>query len=269
MAQLLLTREDIDDRTRFLNLRNTISAVHEMNSIPIVNENDSVSTAELIKISFGDNDILAALLAHALHANLLVLLSVVDGLLGEKNEPVRLVKNSRTDMDWCARRNLRSAGGAWIQNFKPPGWSTMRGDAMIIADGRTDRILPRLLAGEELGTLFAPEAGKKRSSRGRWIGAVHPAGTLVVDDGARKALIENNKSLLPAGIIKVTGDFARGDIVAITTSDGTLIARGLSNYSASDMAVIHGKKTRQIRELLADSAYDEAVHRDNLVIERN
>jgi glutamate 5-kinase len=268
VAQLLLTREDIDDRTRFLNLRNTISALHEMNSIPIINENDSVSTVELVKISFGDNDILAALLAHALHANLLVLLTVVDGLLGEKDEPMRLVKKAQDGQALVRKQKSALGRGGMDSKLQAARMVNDAGDALIIADGRAEQILPRLLAGEELGTLFVPEAGKKRSSRSRWIGAVRPVGTLVVDDGARKALIENNKSLLPAGIMKVTGDFARGDIVAITTSDGTLIARGLSNYSASDMAVIHGKKTRQIRELLADAAYDEAVHRDNLVIER-
>jgi glutamate 5-kinase len=269
VAQLLLTREDINDRARFLNLRNTISAVHEMNSIPIVNENDSVSTAELVKISFGDNDILAALLAHALHANLLVLLTVVDGLLGEKDQPVRLVKKAQEGRGLVRKEKSPLGRGGMDSKLHAARTVNDAGDAMIIADGRTDQILPRLLAGEELGTLFAPAAGRKRSSRSRWIGSVHPAGTLVVDDGARKALTENNKSLLPAGIIKVTGDFDRGDVVAITTSDGILIARGLSNYSASDMVVIHGKKTRQIRELLADAAYDEAVHRDNLVIERD
>jgi glutamate 5-kinase len=269
VAQLLLTREDINDRTRFLNLRNTISAVHEMNSIPIVNENDSVSTAELVKISFGDNDILAALLAHAMHANLLVLLSVVDGLLGDNDQPVRLVKKVQEGHGLVRKEKSPLGKGGMDSKLQAARMVTDAGDLMIIADGRTENILPRLLAGEELGTFFVSDSAKKRSSRGRWIGSVHPAGTLVVDDGARKALIENNKSLLPAGIIKVTGDFTRGDIVAITTTDGTIIARGLSNYSATDMAIIHGKKTRQIRELLADAAYDEAVHRDNLVIENN
>jgi glutamate 5-kinase len=269
VAQLLLTREDIDDRTRFLNLRNTISALHEMNSIPIVNENDSVSTAELVRISFGDNDILAALLAHALHANLLVLLSVVDGLLGEKDQPIRLVKKVQEGQSLVRKEKSPLGRGGMDSKLQAAQLVNDGGDALIIADGRTDQILPRLLAGEELGTLFAPEAGRKRSSRDRWIGAVRPVGTLVVDDGARKALIENNKSLLPAGIVKVTGDFARGDIVAITASDGKLIARGLSNYSASEMTVIPGNKTRQIRELLADAAYDEAVHRDNLILENN
>jgi glutamate 5-kinase len=269
VAQLLVTRMDIDDRARFLNLRNTISAVHAMKSIPIVNENDSVSTAELVKIGFGDNDILAALLSHALHANLLVLLTVVDGLLGEKDEPVRLVKRAKDGHGLVRKEKSALGRGGMDSKLQAAQMINDAGDAMIVADGRTEQILPRLLAGEELGTLFAPPAGKRRSSRSRWITAARPVGTLVVDDGARKALIENNKSLLPAGIVNVTGTFERGDVVAITTSDGKLIARGLSNYSASEMATIHGKKTSQIREILADAAYDEAVHRDNLVIERD
>jgi glutamate 5-kinase len=265
---LLVTREDIDDRTRFLNLRNTISALHEMNSIPIVNENDSVSTAELVKISFGDNDILAALLAHALRADLLVLLTVVNGLLGENNEPVGLVKKVQEGRGLVREEKSSLGRGGMDSKLQAAQMITDAGEAMIIADGRMDRILPRLLAGEELGTLFAPETGKKRSSRSRWIGAVRPVGTLVIDDGARRALVENNKSLLPAGIVKVTGDFARGDVVAIAVADGKVIARGLTNYSAAEMSVIHGKKTKQVRELLSDAAYDEAVHRDNLVIDR-
>jgi len=269
VAQLLITRQDIDDRTRFLNLRNTILALHEMNSIPIVNENDSVSTAELEKISFGDNDILAALLSHALRADLLVLLTVVDGLLGENDQAIRIVRKVR-EMESLVRNSKSALGkGGMDSKLNAAQMVTDAGESMIIAHGRTERILPRLLAGEELGTLFAPETARKRSSRSRWISAVRPVGTLVIDHGACKALVQNNKSLLPAGIIKVSGEFDRGDVVAITDESGKLIARGLSNYNAADMTTIHGKKTREVREMLADAAYDEAVHRDNLIVERN
>ena len=268
VAQLLVTRQDIDDRTRFLNLRNTILAVHEMNCIPIVNENDSVSTAELVKISFGDNDILAATLAHALRADLLVLLSVVDGLLDEADKPVRLVRHLHEGRSLVRQDKSAVGKGGMDSKLQAAQMVNDAGEVAIVADGRMERILPRLLAGEELGTLFVPQASKKRSSRSRWIGAVRPAGTVFVDDGARRALAEHNKSLLPAGIVKVEGDFARGDVVAVAASDGTIIARGLSNYSASQMEIIRGKKTEQIRQLLADAAYDEAIHRDNLVLER-
>jgi glutamate 5-kinase len=142
---------------------------------------------------------------------------------------------------------------------------THAGEAMVVADGRMPSVLTRLLDGEELGTLFAP-ASKKRPSRSRWIGAARPAGTIVVDEGAVKALVEKNRSLLPAGITLVQGDFARGDIVAILAPDGHQIARGLSNYSAEDVLKIRGKKTAEVRILLADGAYDEVVHRDNLVV---
>jgi glutamate 5-kinase len=128
-----------------------------------------------------------------------------------------------------------------------------------------DDVLPRLLEGEAVGTLFAPQA-KKRTSRSRWIGSVQPAGGVIVDAGAVAALVEKNKSLLPAGVVKVEGHFSRGDVIAITGPEGRVIGRGLSNYDAGDVMRIRGKKTREVRELLAEAAYDEVIHRDNLVL---
>jgi glutamate 5-kinase len=267
VAQLLLTRQDIDDRSRFLNLRNTLVAVHELGGIPIVNENDTVSTAELERISFGDNDILAALVAHSLRADLLALLTVVDGVLDSDGKPVRLASNVEE-----VRRHVRDeksalGRGGMDSKLQAAQMVTDAGEMMIVADGRMPDVFSKILAGEEIGTLFAP-AGKKRSSRSRWIGSLRLSGTLVVDDGARKALVEQNRSLLPAGIVRVEGDFSRGDAIGIAGADGTLIGRGLSNYSSGDMTRIKGKKSQQIRQILADGAYDEAVHRDNLVLER-
>jgi glutamate 5-kinase len=267
VAQILLTREDIDDRTRFLNLRNTIVAVHELGCIPIVNENDTVSTAELVKISFGDNDILAATVAHALRADLLVLLTTVDGLLDDRGEPVRLVSRADDARELVRQEKSRSGKGGMDSKIQAARMVTDAGEAMIIADGRMERVLQRLLLGDELGTLFLP-ASKKLSSRSRWIGAVRPSGAIIVDDGARQALAELNRSLLPAGIIKVEGEFNRGDVVAINDAKGRPIARGLCNYSSAQIAQIQGKKTAQVKQILADAAYEEAVHRDNLVLER-
>jgi glutamate 5-kinase len=268
VGQLLVTREDIDDRARYLNLRNTILALQEMNAVPIINENDSVSTDELVKISFGDNDILAAMLAHAIRADLLVLLSVVDGLLDPDDKPIRLVHRAADNRGLVRETKSASGKGGMDSKLLAAQMVNDSGEAMVVANGRDERILTRLLAGEELGTLFLPEATRKRSSRSRWIGAVRPAGTVIIDDGARRALAELNKSLLPAGIVKIEGDFARGDVVAITDAAGKLIAKGLTNYSAAEMQTIRGKKTSQVRQLLADAAYDEAVHRDNLALER-
>ncbi|HWE01204.1 MAG TPA: glutamate 5-kinase [Tepidisphaeraceae bacterium] len=265
VAQILLTREDVDDRTRFLNLRNTIGAIHELGAVPIINENDTVSTDELVKITFGDNDILAALVAHALRADLLVLLSVVDGILDSAGKSVRLIEHVDAARELVRAEKSALGKGGFNSKLEAARQVTDYGEVMIVANGRTENILPRLLDGEELGTLFAP-AGKKISSRSRWIGSARPAGTIVVDDGAVRALVEKNKSLLPAGIISVAGEFERGDLVAVHAPDGAVIARGLSNYASADIERIRGKKTHDVRIALGGGAYDEVVHRDNLVL---
>jgi glutamate 5-kinase len=269
VAQLLITREDVDDRNRFLNVRNTIHAVQELGAVPIINENDTISTDELVAISFGDNDILAAMVAHALRAHLLVLLSVVDGLLDESGKPVRLVES----VEDAARlvRAERSPLGKGGMNSKLVAAKTVTdaGEAMAVADGRMADVLTRLLDGEEVGTLFvAPAAAsRKRSARSRWIGAARAVGVIVVDDGAVKALVEKNRSLLPAGIVRVEGAFRRGDLVEIRSASGQTVARGLSNYQSDVVEQIRGKKTAQVRETLGEAAYDEVVHRDNLVVD--
>jgi glutamate 5-kinase len=266
VAQLLLTRQDIDNRTRFLNVRNTIAAAHELGAIPIINENDTISTDELIKITFGDNDILAALVATALHADLLVLLSVVDGMLDADGKPVRLIENLDAAQQLVRAEKSELGKGGMNSKLAAAKMLLDCGEAMAVADGRMENVLPRLLGGEEIGTLFIPQ-GRQRSGRDRWIAAARPVGTIFVDDGAVKALVEKNKSLLPAGIVKIDGSFARGDVVSITNSDGKIIARGLSNYSAEDIKLIRGKKTADVRLLMKDGSYDEVVHRNNLVIE--
>jgi glutamate 5-kinase len=270
VAQLLLTREDIDHRTRFLNVRNTIHAAHELGAVPIINENDTISTDELIRISFGDNDILAALVATAMRADLLVLLTVVDGVLDSSGRPLRLVENVEKleQAEQLVRAEKTDLGkGGMSSKLQAAKMVVGCGEAMIVADGRMESVLPRLLAGEELGTLFAPDpSAARRRGRDRWIGAARPVGTIVIDDGAVKALVEKNRSLLPAGIVRTEGNFLRGDVVAIANSTGVTIARGLTNYSAEDVAMIRGKKTADVRALLKERAYDEVVHRDNLVV---
>lgn len=265
VAQLLLTRDDIDDRTRYLNLRNTISAAHELGAVPIVNENDTVSTDELARITFGDNDILAATVAHAIRADLLVLLTVVDGLLDAEGRPVRLVNSVKEARALVRAEKSELGKGGMDSKLSAAQTVTDGGEAMVVADGRMPNVLAGILDGREIGTLFLP-AAKKRSSRSRWIGSVQPAGTILVDEGARRALLEMNKSLLPAGIIEVEGEFSRGDVVAIAGRDGQRLARGLSNYSSADVRRILGKKTHEVRAMLADEAYDEVVHRDNMVV---
>jgi len=266
VAQLLLTREDVDDRTRFLNVRNTIHAVHELGAIPIINENDTISTSELVKITFGDNDILAALVASALRADLLILLSSVDGLLDSSGARVDLIDDLEAARKLVRAEKSSLGKGGMESKLEAARIVNSAGEPLVVAGGRADDILPRILAGESVGTLFVPARGK-RSARSRWIGAIRSRGTIVIDDGAVRALVEKNRSLLPAGVVKVEGDFEPGDAVAIAASDGRIIARGLSNYAAADVERIKGKKTADVRNLMAGQAYDEIVHRDNLVVE--
>lgn len=265
VAQVLLTREDVDDRTRFLNVRNTIHAAHELGAVPIINENDTISTDEIVAITFGDNDILAGLVTNALQADLLVLLTVVDGLLDANGVSVRQV-SSIDEAKSLIRIEISTLGkGGMNSKLEAARMVVECGESMVVANGRTPDVLTRVLAGEDVGTLFLPSAAGKRSGRSRWISAARAAGSIVVDAGAVTALIDKKKSLLPAGVTKVTGSFEPGDVVNIDGPDGRTIARGLSNYRMTDIDRIRGKKTADVRALLGDAAYDEVVHRDNLV----
>jgi glutamate 5-kinase len=265
VAQILLTREDIDDRTRFLNVRNTIHSAQALGAIPIVNENDTISTDEIVKITFGDNDILASLVASALRADLLVLLTSVNGVLDAGGATVPLIDNVERGRELVRAEKSAVGKGGMNSKFAAAKTVTDAGEALIVANGRDANVLPRLLAGEALGTLFVPSA-KKRSSRGRWIGAARPAGSIHVDDGATIALTQRNRSLLAAGITKVGGVFVPGDVVSIVDGSGKEIARGLTNYASEDARKVCGKKTSEVHALLGDGAYDEVVHRDNLVL---
>jgi glutamate 5-kinase len=266
VAQLLLTREDVDDRQRFLNLRNTLHAVHDLGGVPVINENDTVSTDEIVRISFGDNDVLAALVTHALAADLLVLLSVVDGIQGPDGQPVRLVDGVDAAREWVRAEKSPLGKGGMDSKLTAARMVTDAGSAMVVADGRQPEVLLRLLDGGEVGTLFVPGA-RRRPARSRWIGSARPVGTITVDAGAVAALTERNRSLLPAGITAVAGPFARGDVVAVAAPDGRTVARGLTNYAAAEVDRIKGFRTADVRALLSDAAYDEVVHRDNLVLE--
>lgn len=266
VAQVLLTREDIDSRQRFLNLRNTITATHKLGAIPIINENDTISTDELVRITFGDNDILAALVATALRADVLALLSVVDGINSADGQPIRTI--DRSDEARSHVRSEKSAMGKGGMNSKIEAarMVTRHGITMFVAHGRDPNILPRLLDGDERGTIFIPSKTNRARIRNRWIDAARPSGTITIDEGATRALVDRNKSLLPAGVCGVEGKFEPGDVVQILSLEGTPIARGLTNYSASDLEYIRGRKSAEVRSLLGPRAYDEAVHRDNLIV---
>lgn len=269
VAQILLTSDDLKARQRHLNARNTITALLERGIVPIINENDSVLTEE---IRFGDNDILSALVANLVKADLLVILTDIGGLMTEdprrgRGKLVREVRSIGPEVEALARGAGSARGtGGMVSKIRAVKMVVASGEAAIIADGREKDVLRRLFRGEEVGTFFHP-AGERMGGRKRWIAFfLKPRGRVVIDDGAASAVLERGTSLLPAGVRKVEGDFRSGDTVAILTLAGREIARGLTNYSSEELLRIKGLKTGEVRKVLGYKEYDEIVHRDNLVL---
>ena len=269
-AQILLTAGDFDSRVRYLNVRNTIRTLFEYGALPIINENDTVSVAE---IKFGDNDHLAAMVTNLLRAPLLVLLTNVDGLYSDDprlNADARLLETvphidkSVTDLAAATKSELGSGG--MKSKLRAARLATAAGESVVMANGSIDGILDRVLAAEPVGTLFLPHGQDLRAWK-RWLGfTARPKGTLRIDVGARRAVVGQGKSLLPVGVKAVEGHFGKGDVVSICDEDGVEVARGLSNYSSEDAARLRGLQTEQIASLLGSVAYPELVHRDNLVV---
>ena len=268
-AQLLLTHEDFDHRVRYLNMRNTLSALFDAKAVPIINENDTISIDE---IKFGDNDRLAAMVANLLQAPLLVILSVVDGLYeGDPHapnagEPIRVVSDLDEEVLGLARSSKSTLGtGGMRSKLQSARLVTCAGGSVIIASGRGKETLRAIQRGEQVGTLFLG-TGKSRTARHRWIGlTARPKGQILVDAGARIALESGNGSLLAIGMVDVVGEFEKGDVVGIQDPEGNEFARGLTNYSTAEALKIRGLRNEQVRQILG-TQYDEVVHRDNLVL---
>lgn len=270
-GQVLLTREDFENRRRYLNARNTIWALLERGSIPIINENDTISVEE---ITFGDNDILSAQVTHLVQAEVLVILSTVDGLYkgkpcsGGKPEVISRVGSVSEAMQMVFDETSKGGTGGMDSKLQAAAMATEFGEAVIIANGRESDVLLRLVGGEPLGTLFMPSP-RRLSSRKRWIGfTALPRGRILVDPGAQEALRKRGKSLLATGVVGLDGDFHQGDVVSISTPDGPEFARGLTNYSADELKRIKGLRTSAIAKVLGSKPYDEVVHRDNMVVLR-
>ena len=255
VAQVLLTHEDLQHHERHLNARNTLIALLDRGVVPIINENDAVSLAEL---KFGDNDKLSALVASLLPADLLVILTTVDGVIenfgkaGARTLPV-IEKIDATVEGMAGGTDSATAIGGMITKIQAAQIAVRSGIPLVIASGKRKDALARILGGEDEGTLFVPRAGKMRG-RKRWIAFFHrPKGALVVDDGARKALRESGRSLLPPGIARCEGRFESGDVVRICDLNGTEFARGIARFASAEINA--GKLSRV-----------EVVHRDDLVI---
>ncbi|WP_232069688.1 glutamate 5-kinase [Gemmata massiliana] len=268
-AQILLTASDFENRARYLNARNTIVTLFEYGALPIINENDTVSVAE---IKFGDNDHLAAMVTNLLRAPLLVLLTNVDGLYSDdpRSNPdaklVATVPNIDQSVTGLAADTKSALGtGGMESKLKAARLVTVAGEAVIMANGSLDGILDRVFAAEPVGTLFLPH-GEGVSSRKRWFGlTVRPKGIFRLDAGARQAVLDG-RSLLPIGVTAVEGEFGKGDVVSICDPNGVEVARGLSNYSSTAAQRIRGLHTERITAVLGSVPYPELVHRDNLVL---
>jgi glutamate 5-kinase len=278
VGQLLLTADDFRDRSRFLNARNTILTLLDRGILPIINENDTVSVDE---IKLGDNDNLSALVLNLVGADLLVLLSDVEGLLtadprrdaGARRLPV--VQEGAPELAAGpesppkASRSTASVGTGGIATKLAAVREAMAlGVPVVLACGKVRGAVGSVLAGNDIGTLFVPRR-RELSRKKHWMAfAPAPRGSIVVDAGAARALAQGGKSLLPSGVRDVSGEFSMGDLISLVGPGGREVARGLASYSADEVRRIRGAHTSRIEEILGRKDYDEVVHRDNLVLTR-
>lgn len=269
-AQILLTHDDLSDRTRYLNARSTIKTLLSVGAVPIINENDTVVTDE---IRFGDNDTLAGLVANLIQADLLVIMTDQKGLFREdpRANPDAEFISERSANDESIIAMASSSGGilgrgGMQTKVKAARLATRSGTSTVICSGREEDVLVRLSQGQNMGTLLYAE-NVPFNARKQWLaGQLKVRGELVLDQGALQVLSQSGRSLLPVGVTAVSGDFNRGDLVSIKSASGNEVARGLVNYSAADAAKIIGQSSDQIFKLLGYCDDDELVHRDNLVL---
>lgn len=270
-AQVLLTAEDLEDRSRYLNVRNTLLMLLEFNAIPIVNENDTVSVDELMT-TFGDNDRLAALVTNLLRAPLLIILSDVAGLYdGDPDDPNSALIQTvpivdETILGKARDRKTGVSKGGMFSKLQAARIVSSAGEALIIASGKQPSVLRDIMMGKPVGTLFLPQ-GKSASPWKRWLRfSAQPSGQVLLDPGACKAIANDGGSLLAIGITGATGEFAKGDVVSICDSGGEEFGRGLTNYDFCDVQRIKGLKSARIAKILGHCPYEEVVHRNNLAV---
>ncbi|MCX5725590.1 MAG: glutamate 5-kinase [Candidatus Saganbacteria bacterium] len=268
VGQVLLTRDAIADRSRYINSRNTITALLELGAIPIVNENDTVSVDE---IKVGDNDNLSALVASLVGADLIINLTNVDGfyMKDEAGEPVLVPEVSeitREIEDAAGHPSTQLGVGGMITKIQAAKIATDAGIPMVIASAKKSGTLKKIISGEKIGTIFHSKISKLESKK-RWLAHGLPRkGSIVIDGGAESALKKHGGSLLAVGILEVKGDFEHGDAISIEDESGKEIGRGLSNYSSEDLKKIKGLNTAKIQEILGYKGTPEALHRDDLVL---
>lgn len=270
LGQLLLTQDDFRSRHRYLNARNTLFTLLHMGVLPVINENDTVAVEE---IRFGDNDHLSALVATLLGADLLIILTDLDGLYttDPRRDPnaklVQEVPRRSTMLHFWADESGTGLGtGGMATKVEAARRAAASGIPTVIANGLVEGILERIVRGEAVGTIFQASASRMRS-RKRWLAfATERKGRIMVDAGAKEALIRHGKSLLPSGVVSVDGKFEGGDVISLCDIDGIEFARGVAGYDAAQVEQIKGIRSNQIENALGVKPFDEVVHRDSLVI---
>ncbi len=274
VAQILLTREDFDNRQRYLNVRNTLRKLLDWGVIPIINENDTVATEE---IKLGDNDTLSAIVACKLNADLLIILTDVDGVYDKdpNQYPDAKIIPEVTDFNWIkkfcmtkyiAKSTFFCGTGGMKTKLVAAQMCWLSGVELVIANGLRPAVILDIYNGKNVGTRFSPK-GKVITSRKQWIAfGKKIAGKIVIDSGAVKAITLMNKSLLPSGVKTVEGNFSAGDVVSLCDETGQEIARGITNFSSSMLEKIKNKKTSEIKKIFPEITVEEVVHKDNLVV---
>ncbi len=269
-AQILLTHDDVSNRKRYLNARNTLNALLKFKALPIINENDTVALEEM---RLGDNDTLAALVANLVEAELLVILTDQDGLFTKDprhHKDARLINQesaSNNDlMGYVGSVSTALGSGGMATKLTAARRAAGSGCATVIASGREEKVLQRLYKGEEIGTLLTPD-NSQINARKQWIaGQVQASGTLFLDKGASQSITKKGTSLLPIGVEKSEGEFVRGDIVDCKNEEGKIVARGLINYSSDEVNQLHKAPSNKISDILGYTGDTELIHRDNLVL---
>lgn len=268
-AQILLTHEDVANRERYLNARTSINTLIGLGVIPVINENDSVATEE---IRFGDNDTLAGMVANLIEADVLVLLTDQDGLYTadpNRDNNAELISEASvndTKLDTYAGEGGALGRGGMRTKIKAARIAARSGSQTVIAPGNEHNVILRIADAEEIGTLLTGTEETVNARRLWLAGQGKMNGSVSIDDGAVRALKENNKSLLPVGIKSVNGEFNRGEVIACLDMNGKEIARGLTNYNSAQAKMILGKSSQDIKKLFGNLEDDEFIHRDNLLV---
>ncbi|MFY9396733.1 MAG: glutamate 5-kinase [Desulfomonilia bacterium] len=272
-AQILITREDLDDRRRYLNIRNTFTALFEYGAIPIINENDTVSVEE---IQFTDNDMLSAMITPLVEPQVLIVLTDTDGVYSEdprvnpQAEIIREIKEIKLSDVEAQSAVAGSLGRGGMQSkLKAAYHASLLGIPTVITSAYIPQVVSSVLEGREIGTYVHPRKKGRLTQKNHWISYVtRPKGRVTVDAGAASMIVSKGKSLLPCGVVSVSGSFHAGDPVEITEEGGRVIAVGLSNFTAEEVLRIKGANTSQLSDILGHDCYEEVVHRNNMIVKK-